>query len=102
MAMLQPPFQSGNVLALAKKIAEVEYARVPTGLYSETVTQVIERCLTANPQCRPDSVEVGAMMCEMIMKQVDELAFENMSLIRRLAREKDRVSKYIQQCYASK
>ncbi|KAL5497017.1 hypothetical protein EMCRGX_G013410 [Ephydatia muelleri] len=101
MAMLQPPFQSGNVLALAKKIAEVEYARVPTGLYSETVTQVIERCLTANPQCRPDSVEVGAMMCEMIMKQVDELAFENMSLIRRLAREKDRVSKYIQQCYAS-
>lgn len=34
-------------------------------------------------------------MCEMIMKQVDELAFENMSLIRRLAREKDRVSKYM-------
>eukprot|EP00731_Ephydatia_muelleri_P008723 Em0004g1061a len=50
MAMLQPPFQSGNVLALAKKIAEVEYARVPTGLYSETVTQVIERqqCYASN------------------------------------------------------
>ena len=73
MAMLQPPFQSGNVLALAKKvsaskiiirtsiiavymcnaiecvltwwhkIAEVAYAHLPTGLYSDKVTQVIER-----------------------------------------------------------
>lgn len=34
-------------------------------------------------------------MCELIMKQVDELTFENMSFVRRLAREKDKVSKYM-------
>ena len=34
-------------------------------------------------------------MCEMIMKQVDELEVENMSLVKKLAREKERVTKNV-------
>ena len=42
-----------------------------------------------------DVHKVGAMMCEVIMKQVDELAVENLSLVRKLVREKERATKHM-------
>ena len=75
MATLKPPFHSTNLLALAKKvlssplldihcmiglvqIAEVDYEAIPDGSYSPLVNEVVTKCLTADPQLRPDSVQV--------------------------------------------
>ena len=40
------------------QIAEVDYVAVPEGSYSPLVSEVISKCLTADPQLRPDSVQV--------------------------------------------
>ena len=50
MAVLKPPFQSSNLLALAKKIVEVDYERVPEKLgYSQLLSDTLERCLQVRP-----------------------------------------------------
>lgn len=77
MATLKPPFHSTNLLALAKKvgpvftcvtqhvpdmqIAEVDYHGIPEGQYSPLLGQVVTKCLTADPQLRPDTVEVSSL-----------------------------------------
>lgn len=43
------------------QIAEVDYERKTLQRYSSTLKEVVEKCLVADPTCRPDSVQVSQL-----------------------------------------
>ncbi len=57
LAALRPPFEAMNHLALAWKIQDGKFPRLPLK-YSEHLMQVISRMLTLNPAHRPDCHEL--------------------------------------------
>ncbi|XP_032123974.1 serine/threonine-protein kinase Nek10 isoform X3 [Sapajus apella] len=94
MATLNPPFYSTNMLSLATKIVEAVYEPVPEGIYSEKVTDTISRCLTADAEARPDIVEVSSMISDVMMKYLDNLSTSQLSLEKKLERERRRTQRY--------
>uniref|UniRef100_A0A2K6U9H0 NIMA related kinase 10 n=1 Tax=Saimiri boliviensis boliviensis TaxID=39432 RepID=A0A2K6U9H0_SAIBB len=94
MATLNPPFYSTNMLSLATKIVEAVYEPVPEGIYSEKVTDTISRCLTPDAEARPDVVEVSSMISDVMMKYLDNLSTSQLSLEKKLERERRRTQRY--------
>ncbi|XP_054335784.1 serine/threonine-protein kinase Nek10 isoform X13 [Pongo pygmaeus] len=94
MATLNPPFYSTNMLSLATKIVEAVYEPVPEGIYSEKVTDTISRCLTPDAEARPDIVEVSSMISDVMMKYLDNLSKSQLSLEKKLERERRRTQRY--------
>ncbi|XP_051792055.1 LOW QUALITY PROTEIN: serine/threonine-protein kinase Nek10 [Erpetoichthys calabaricus] len=94
MVTLNPPFYSSNMLSLATKIVEAVYEPVPEDVYSKKVTDIITWCLTPDPDLRPDIVEVSARISDVIMKYVDGLGSTQISMERKLERERKRTQKY--------
>ncbi|XP_047303464.1 serine/threonine-protein kinase Nek10 isoform X8 [Homo sapiens] len=94
MATLSPPFYSTNMLSLATKIVEAVYEPVPEGIYSEKVTDTISRCLTPDAEARPDIVEVSSMISDVMMKYLDNLSTSQLSLEKKLERERRRTQRY--------
>nr|XP_018880413.2 serine/threonine-protein kinase Nek10 isoform X1 [Gorilla gorilla gorilla]XP_055236900.1 serine/threonine-protein kinase Nek10 isoform X1 [Gorilla gorilla gorilla]XP_055236901.1 serine/threonine-protein kinase Nek10 isoform X1 [Gorilla gorilla gorilla]XP_055236902.1 serine/threonine-protein kinase Nek10 isoform X1 [Gorilla gorilla gorilla] len=94
MAALNPPFYSTNMLSLATKIVEAVYEPVPEGIYSEKVTDTISRCLTPDAEARPDIVEVSSMISDVMMKYLDNLSTSQLSLEKKLERERRRTQRY--------
>ncbi|KAE8596739.1 hypothetical protein XENTR_v10016225 [Xenopus tropicalis] len=95
MAALIPPFHSTNMLSLASKIVEAVYEPVPEGIYSEKVKHVITRCLTSDAELRPDIVEVCSLISDVMMKYVDGLSSCQLTMERKLERERKRAQKYL-------
>lgn len=58
MAALHPPFKAANHLALAMKIKEGKFARIPER-YSDELWRVIRCMLQQSPKNRPDIVELS-------------------------------------------
>ena len=75
------------------QIVEVDYVKLPEGLYSSLVGGVINRCLTSDPGQRPDSVELGALIAPVMMQQMDKMATSLETLQAKLDREKQRTIK---------
>ncbi|XP_076400596.1 serine/threonine-protein kinase Nek10 isoform X5 [Peromyscus maniculatus bairdii] len=94
MATLSPPFCSTNMLSLATKIVEAVYEPVPEGIYSEKVTDTINRCLTPDAEARPDIVEVSSMISDVMMKYLDTLSTSQLALEKKLERERRRTQRY--------
>ncbi|KAG2465022.1 NEK10 kinase, partial [Polypterus senegalus] len=94
MVTLNPPFYSSNMLSLATKIVEAVYEPVPEDVYSKKVTDIITWCLTPDPDLRPDIIEVSARISDVIMKYVDGLGSTQISMERKLERERKRTQKY--------
>ncbi|XP_033068736.1 serine/threonine-protein kinase Nek10 isoform X12 [Trachypithecus francoisi] len=94
MATLNPPFYSTNMLSLAIKIVEAVYEPVPEGIYSEKVTDTISRCLTPDAEARPDIVQVSSMISDVMMKYLDNLSTSQLSLEKKLERERRRTQRY--------
>ncbi|XP_067609632.1 serine/threonine-protein kinase Nek10 isoform X1 [Pseudorca crassidens] len=94
MATLNPPFYSTNMLSLATKIVEAVYEPVPEGIYSEKVTTIISRCLTPDAETRPDIVEVSSMISDVMMKYVDNLSASQLTLEKKLERERRHTQRY--------
>ncbi|XP_054848080.1 serine/threonine-protein kinase Nek10 isoform X1 [Eublepharis macularius] len=94
MATLNPPFFSDNMLSLATKIVEATYDPIPGGFYSEKVSAIIKRCLTPDAETRPDIVEVSSMISDVMMKYLDGLSTSQLSLEKKLERERKRTKKY--------
>ncbi|KAL4677525.1 hypothetical protein H8959_020199, partial [Pygathrix nigripes] len=94
MATLNPPFYSTNMLSLAIKIVEAVYEPVPEGIYSEKVTDTISRCLTPDAEARPDIVQVSSMISDVMMKYLDNLSSSQLSLEKKLERERRRTQRY--------
>uniref|UniRef100_A0A2K5Z8T7 Serine/threonine-protein kinase Nek10 n=1 Tax=Mandrillus leucophaeus TaxID=9568 RepID=A0A2K5Z8T7_MANLE len=94
MATLNPPFYSTNMLSLATKIVEAVYEPVLEGIYSEKVTDTISRCLTPDAEARPDIVQVSSMISDVMMKYLDNLSTSQLSLEKKLERERRRTQRY--------
>ncbi|TSK20152.1 Serine/threonine-protein kinase Nek10 [Bagarius yarrelli] len=94
MVTLRPPFYSNNMLSLATKIVEAEYEPVENTAFSERVTDIIKRCLTPDPDLRPDVVEVSSRICDLIMKFLDGVATSHTTLEKRAERDRRRAQKY--------
>ncbi|XP_066571835.1 serine/threonine-protein kinase Nek10 [Amia ocellicauda] len=94
MVTLSPPFYSTNMLSLATKIVEAVYEPVPEGVFSNKVTDIIKWCLTPDAEIRPDIVEVSAKISDIMMKYVDALRSSQLTLEKKLDRERRRTQKY--------
>ena len=85
--------QASAYLYFLPQIVEVDYVKLPEGLYSSLVGGVINRCLTSDPGQRPDSVELGALIAPVMMQQMDKMATSLETLQAKLDREKQRTIK---------
>ncbi|GAB1298596.1 Serine/threonine-protein kinase Nek10 [Apodemus speciosus] len=79
---------------LYQMIVEAVYEPVPEGIYSEKVTDTIRRCLTPDAEARPDIVEVSSMISDVMMKYLDSLSTAQLTLERKLERERRRTQRY--------
>jgi serine/threonine protein kinase len=93
MCTLQPPFYATNMLLLAKKIAEVQFDKSLVGGYSNLLQSVICSCLTVNPSARPDSHQIGSMLAEHLMKQLDDTLNDCSLLENKITTERNRALK---------
>lgn len=94
MATLQPPFYSSNMLALATKIVEAKYEPIPPGEYSDKLFETVTRCLTPNPDERPDIIQVASIISEIMLVYVDKLRSNEISLEKKLERERKRTQRH--------
>lgn len=90
MAALCYPFHSPNLLKLAQQIVECNYQPLPLNKYSSRLSTVIAKCLTVDPNKRPDIVEVATCITDIIMKQMDHVMQLQLTLSKKLEREKER------------
>ncbi|PNJ74993.1 NEK10 isoform 5 [Pongo abelii] len=79
---------------IKEQIVEAVYEPVPEGIYSEKVTDTISRCLTPDAEARPDIVEVSSMISDVMMKYLDNLSKSQLSLEKKLERERRRTQRY--------
>jgi len=93
MATLEPPFYSGNMLTLAKKIVEAEYVTLTDDFYTLKVSLVIQRCLTAKAEERPDILEVASLIPEILIFHMESLRTTYFNLERKLDKERKKVQK---------
>ena len=56
---------------------------------------MINRCLENDPSFRPDAVQVGSLLADVMMKEVDMLVEQNEILSQKCNREKDKAHKYV-------
>uniref|UniRef100_A0A3B4D4Z4 Protein kinase domain-containing protein n=1 Tax=Pygocentrus nattereri TaxID=42514 RepID=A0A3B4D4Z4_PYGNA len=94
MVTLRPPFYSTNMLSLATKIVEAAFEPVEDPVFSDRVTDMIKWCLTPNPDLRPDIVEVGSRICDLMMRFMDSLSTSHVALEKRAERDRRRAQKY--------
>ena len=84
---------SRGVMWFILQIVEVDYCQLSVGDYSSLVGGVVERCLTADPERRPDAVELGALISSVLMQRMDQLSLSILALQAKLNREKQRTIK---------
>ncbi|CAH1790420.1 unnamed protein product [Owenia fusiformis] len=94
MCTLKPPFYSSNMLSLATKIVDAEYEPIPEGEYSERVIQTVKSCITADPQLRPDIVQVASQIADVMMSQMDTLRAHQLAMEKKLERERKRTQRH--------
>lgn len=68
---LSQPFNGSNPLSIAKKIVDGEYTPIQEGSYSPLLIDVIQKCMTADQEHRPNVTELSRMMVEVLMAQLD-------------------------------
>lgn len=86
---LKQPFAGENPLAIANKIVEEDYVRLSPELASPLLLQVIKRCMTGNPEERPDASSLCQMIGPILVAQIDELRDHEDELKLRLRKMSD-------------
>ena len=76
------------------QIVEVDYCQLSVSDYSPLVGDVVDRCLTTDPEKRPDAVELGALISGVLMRHMDQLSLSINTLQAKLNREKQRTIKW--------
>ena len=67
------PFSAGNPLTIASKIVDGEYEPVNPNHYSALLISTCKACMTADPARRPNILQLGQLMVNEIMGQLDSL-----------------------------
>ena len=90
-----PFFSSGlSTLGLAKNIVEAIYEPLPEEDFSAKLISTVRQCLTPEVEDRPDIVGVGSSIASIIMRHMDEVRAREITLEKKLHREKKRVQKH--------
>uniref|UniRef100_A0A8C6SRL4 Protein kinase domain-containing protein n=1 Tax=Neogobius melanostomus TaxID=47308 RepID=A0A8C6SRL4_9GOBI len=98
MVTLRPPFYSSNMLSLANKIVEAQFEPVDSGSCPDRVVNMIRcRCLSPEPEQRPDIVEVSSKISDLLLKAMDHLHTSHNALERRAQRDRKRAHMYFRQ-----
>ncbi|XP_041365130.1 serine/threonine-protein kinase Nek10-like [Gigantopelta aegis] len=99
MCTLEPPFFSHNMLTLATKIVEAEYKPISTDEYSKRIIDTVSSCITASPDSRPDILQLSGSLVDIMLVNMDGLRIQQMSLERKLDRERKRTQKHFFEAY---
>ncbi|XP_006813980.1 serine/threonine-protein kinase Nek10-like [Saccoglossus kowalevskii] len=94
MSALAPPFYSSNMLSLATKIVEAKYDPLPIEKYSNRIPETIKRCLTPDPDDRPDIVQVAGAISDILLIYMDKLRLNQISMEKKLDRERKRTQRH--------
>ncbi|XP_060555382.1 serine/threonine-protein kinase Nek10-like isoform X1 [Ruditapes philippinarum] len=97
MCVLDPPFFNTNMLTLVKNIVEGKYKPVPDGLYSQRLVDTIKSCICPSADKRPDAVQLAGEMSDMILRHMDSLQTSQLTLERKLDRERKRTQKHFEE-----
>lgn len=92
LATLSQPFAGENPLAIARKIVEEDYTPINIKDFSPLLVNVIRKCMTVNPDQRPDILHLSQIIGPVLMLQVDELKINEMQLRDSIKREAPRPS----------
>ncbi|KAL4222854.1 Serine/threonine-protein kinase Nek10 [Mactra antiquata] len=94
MCVLDPPFFNTNMLTLVKNIVEGIYQPIPNGLYSQRLVNTVKSCICPSAEKRPDTVQLAGEMSDLMLKHMDSLQNSQLSLERKLDRERRRTQKH--------
>lgn len=94
MCVLDPPFFNTNMLTLVKNIVEGVYKPIPDGLYSQRLVDTVKSCICPSADRRPDTVQLAAEMSDIMLRHMDSLQSSQLSLERKLDRERKRTQKH--------
>ncbi|GFR67424.1 serine/threonine-protein kinase Nek10, partial [Elysia marginata] len=94
MCMLQPPFNSTNMLTLVNKIVAGDYKPIPHGEYSTRLLQTIQSCLSVQPEDRPDILGLSGQLSNILLTKIDDLRISRTALEKKLDRERKRTQKH--------
>nr|XP_039262607.1 serine/threonine-protein kinase Nek10-like [Styela clava] len=94
MTTLKPPFPSDNMLSLAKKIVEARFENVPgTSEYVSQINFAVTKCLTVEPEHRPDIVEVVSLIAAPMLRYTDNVTKLYHKSERKLEKERRRTQR---------
>eukprot|EP00930_Biecheleria_cincta_P035068 TRINITY_DN24150_c0_g1_i1.p1 TRINITY_DN24150_c0_g1~~TRINITY_DN24150_c0_g1_i1.p1 ORF type:complete len:732 (-),score=153.30 TRINITY_DN24150_c0_g1_i1:51-2246(-) len=71
MATLKDPFSGSNPLSVARKIVECDYERLDAVQHSPMLLETCQRCLTVDPECRPDIQEVCNLITPALVRHLE-------------------------------
>lgn len=94
MCVLEPPFNSTNMLTLVNKIVAADYKAIPEKDYSPRLLQTVKCCLCVNPDERPDILELSGQLANILLTHMDNLRISQTALERKLERERKRTQKH--------
>lgn len=88
MTTLKPPFPADNMLSLANKIVESKFEPISdTEEYSSLINYTVTKCLTVNPDDRPDIIGVVGLIAAPMLSYTDRITVLYHSCQRRLEKE---------------
>ncbi|KAK3775072.1 hypothetical protein RRG08_048282 [Elysia crispata] len=94
MCVLQPPFNSTNMLTLVNKIVAGDYIPIQQGEYSTRLLQTIKSCLSVQPDDRPDILDLSGQLSNILLTKIDDLRISRTALEKKLDRERKRTQKH--------
>ncbi|KAK9804225.1 hypothetical protein WJX72_002077 [[Myrmecia] bisecta] len=94
MAMLRPPFEGSNPLAVASRIVEADYPPIADAPdlppYSAPLRSLVSRLLTPDPATRPSILDVAAMIAPLLMSELDKALLAGQQAAQLLQHERHR------------
>lgn len=96
LMMFTQPFSAGNPLTVAKKIVDGEYEPIDPRDYSQLLIQTVRACMTADPEKRPNVLELCQLMVPVVMDQLDALRTASYSSQQEIKHLRDRARAFDQ------
>ncbi|BFZ02359.1 hypothetical protein BsWGS_05398 [Bradybaena similaris] len=94
MCMLEPPFNSNNMLTLVKKIVAADYKPISEKYYSPRLLHTVKSCLSVSQEERPDILQLSGQLSDILLAHMDVLRISQTALEKKLDKERRRTQKH--------